>query len=95
MCQIGHTDPAFTLRVYAHLMRRDPADRDCLRALVQGERVLGAAAASKPVELSQHEAPIIRALAERGGRASRQEVLGVVGEVMAELHGAADLEAAA
>jgi integrase len=93
MRQIGHTDPAFTLRVYAHLMRRDPADRDCLRALVQGERVFGAAAASKPVELCQYEAPIISALAERGGRASRLEVLGAVGESMAELHGAADLEA--
>lgn len=42
MRQIGHTDPAFTLRVYAQLISRDPADRECLRALVQGERVFDA-----------------------------------------------------
>lgn len=94
MRQIGHTDPAFTLRVYAHLMNRDTADRDRLGVLVHGERMFGAAAAaSKPVELSQYEASIICALAQHGGRASRQEVLGAVGEAMAELHGAADLEA--
>jgi integrase len=32
--QLGHTDPAFTLRVYTHLMRRDPAEREKLKALV-------------------------------------------------------------
>ena len=26
MTQLGHTDPAFTLRVYAHAMRRDAGD---------------------------------------------------------------------
>jgi integrase len=36
MAQLGHTDPKFTLRVYTHLMRRDPAERDCLKALVYG-----------------------------------------------------------
>ena len=92
MRQIGHTDPAFTLRVYAHQMSRDPADRECLWALVQGGGEFGAAGASKPVELSAYEAPIINALAECGGCASRQEVLAAVGEAMAELHGAADLE---
>ena len=25
--QLGHTDPAFTLRVYAHAMRRDPGSK--------------------------------------------------------------------
>lgn len=34
MAQLGHTDPAFTLRIYTHLMRRDPAERARLKALV-------------------------------------------------------------
>ena len=36
MQQLGHTDAAFTLRVYAHSMRRDEAERERLRALVDG-----------------------------------------------------------
>jgi len=36
MGQLGHTDPAFTLRVYSHMMRRDTGERDRLRALVGG-----------------------------------------------------------
>jgi len=38
MGQLGHTDPAFTLRVYTHMMRRDPGERDRLRELVDGAR---------------------------------------------------------
>jgi len=34
MDQLGHTDPAFTLRVYRHGMRRDAASRAALRELV-------------------------------------------------------------
>jgi hypothetical protein len=37
MGQLGHTDPAFTLRVYAHMMRRNPQEREALRGLVEGE----------------------------------------------------------
>jgi integrase len=37
MAQLGHTDPSFTLRIYTHLMRRDPAERARLKALVHGE----------------------------------------------------------
>ena len=37
MAQLGHTDPKFTLRVYTHLMRRDPAERARLKVLVHGE----------------------------------------------------------
>jgi hypothetical protein len=33
MDELGHTDPAFTLRVYRHGMRRDPAARARLRSL--------------------------------------------------------------
>jgi hypothetical protein len=34
MDQLGHTDPAFTLRIYRHGMRRDQASRTALRELV-------------------------------------------------------------
>lgn len=37
MTQLGHTDPKFTLKVYTHMMRRDPAERARLRALVYCE----------------------------------------------------------
>jgi integrase len=37
MTQLGHTDPKFTLRVYTHIMRRGDAERDRLKALVNGE----------------------------------------------------------
>jgi hypothetical protein len=36
MGQLGHTDPAFTLRVYTHMMRRDAGEREALKALVEG-----------------------------------------------------------
>src|SRR6201994_2968302 len=36
MQQLGHTDPAFTLRVYAHTMRRSEEERARLMALVEG-----------------------------------------------------------
>jgi integrase len=45
MAQLGHTDPKFTLRVYAHAMRRDEGEREALRALVEGSLVIKAAAA--------------------------------------------------
>ena len=37
MQQLGHTDPAFTLRVYAHTMRRSEEERERLKALVQDQ----------------------------------------------------------
>lgn len=42
MSQLGHTDPKFTLRIYTHLMRRDPGERARLKALVYGEPLDGA-----------------------------------------------------
>jgi integrase len=36
MSQLGHTDPAFTLRAYAHSMSRDDGERERLRALTEG-----------------------------------------------------------
>ena len=36
MVQLGHSDPGFTLRVYAHAMRRDEGDKERLKALVEG-----------------------------------------------------------
>jgi len=35
MKQLGHTDPAFTLRVYSHMMRRSTDERERLKALVE------------------------------------------------------------
>jgi integrase len=37
MQALGHTDPAFTLRVYAHVMRFSDDDRARLKALVEGQ----------------------------------------------------------
>jgi hypothetical protein len=31
MHQLGHTDSAFTLRVYVHMMRRSPEEREALK----------------------------------------------------------------
>ena len=39
MAQLGHAHPAFTLRVYTHLMRRGKDERARLKALVQGEAI--------------------------------------------------------
>jgi hypothetical protein len=36
MAQLGHADPGFTLRVYAHAMRYSDDERARLRALVEG-----------------------------------------------------------
>jgi hypothetical protein len=36
MSQLGHTDPAFTLQVYSHVMRFSDEERERLRALVDG-----------------------------------------------------------
>jgi N-acetylmuramoyl-L-alanine amidase len=36
MRQLGHTDPAFTLRAYAHSMSRNAGERERLRALTDG-----------------------------------------------------------
>jgi integrase len=36
MRQLGHTDPAFTLRAYAHSMGRDVGERERLHALTAG-----------------------------------------------------------
>ena len=36
MDEMGHTDPALALRVYAQSMRRDESERAKLRALVDG-----------------------------------------------------------
>jgi integrase len=94
MHQLGHTDPGFTLRVYTHLMARSPEERERLKALVRGERLEPESASpSRPLESGAYDGPILRALAERGGSASRGEVLAAVGEALATRHGPADLAA--
>ncbi len=58
IAQLGHTDPGFTLRVYAHTMRRDGAELDRLRALVEGRdwAPLGTGSAEKALDESESEA---------------------------------------
>jgi integrase len=93
MRQIGHTDPNFTLRVYTHLMSRDPDERARLKALVRGERVIAREAPEPPLlDLEAYEQPILQALAERGGRATRSEIIAALAEAMADRHSARDLE---
>jgi integrase len=93
MRMLGHTDASFTLRVYTHMMARSEGERARLKALVRGERVIAIAAPGpRPLELAVYEPEILRALAERGGRAPRQEVLFAVGRTLASRHTRVDLE---
>jgi integrase len=93
MRMLGHTDPGFTLRVYTHMMARSEGERARLTALVRGERVIAVEAPGpRPLELADYEPEILRALAERGGRASRREVLAAVGRALASRHTRVDLE---
>ncbi|HWA53668.1 MAG TPA: tyrosine-type recombinase/integrase [Solirubrobacterales bacterium] len=81
MKQLGHTDPAFTLRVYSHMMSREPGERARLKALVNGERVAAVTYPQEPPRLldcAAYELPILRALAEHDGQAQRQEVRAAV-----------------
>lgn len=36
MQEMGHTDPALALSIYAHAMRRDDGENERLKALVEG-----------------------------------------------------------
>ena len=56
MAQLGHTDPAFTLRVYAHAMRRGEGDKEALKALVEG-RHWAPAAPDEPSEPARDADP--------------------------------------
>jgi integrase len=91
MTQIGHTDPAFTLRVYTHMMNRDPEARARLKALVEGKRSIPK---SKPRQLriGDYEEPILKALTDLGGTATRREILKRVHHHLAPKMTPADLE---
>ena len=41
MQEMGHTDPALALSIYAHAMRRDDGENERLRALVEGAESSG------------------------------------------------------
>jgi hypothetical protein len=41
MQEMGHTDPALALSIYAHAMRRDEGENERLRALVEGSDIEG------------------------------------------------------
>lgn len=93
MAQLGHTDPTFTMRVYTHLMRRSPEERARLKALARGDRVVAIeTSAPEPLGSSAYELPILRALEERVGHASRKQVMAAVEEALAARFTAADLE---
>ena len=53
MGQLGHADPKFTLRVYAHQMRRGDGEREALRALVGAEPVNPSRASAAPLAHSR------------------------------------------
>jgi integrase len=90
---VGHTTPTFTFRVYTHMMRRDKEQRDRLKALVAGERVLAVEAPPPEVlAFGDYELPILRGLADLGGRARSRDVVESVGDALASRHGTKDLE---
>ena len=93
MRQIGHTDPAFTLRVYTHLMSRDADERERLKALIRGERVIAhPAPPPRAVDLADYEGAGHAALAERGGSGSPQGGRRGGRRGDGRRHGACDLE---
>ena len=59
MAQLGHTDAGFTLRVYAHAMRRDEGDKERLKALVEGRdwAPLGTSGRNLPSEEAMQSTP--------------------------------------
>jgi integrase len=59
MAQLGHTDPRFTLKVYTHMMRRDPEERARLKAYVNDAIQTDPGSVGEP---SQLEAPDTREL---------------------------------
>jgi integrase len=94
MRQLGHTDASFTLEVYTHMMNREPEERNRLKALVKGERVVAQLAPlPEPLESNDYELPIMRALIDCGGAAPCREIIAAVGETMAARHGTLDTAA--
>jgi hypothetical protein len=73
------------------MMACSPEQRERLKALVEGERRWGPAPPAR-LGAPAYEAPILRALAERGGSARRKDVLAAVGAAMAERFGSGDRE---
>jgi hypothetical protein len=71
MTQLDHTDPKFTLRVYTHMMRRGSEERERLKALVAGEAP-GHELSAIHLGWPAFRAPILRVLAEEGGRSTRR-----------------------
>ena len=59
MAQLGHAEAGFTLRVYAHAMRRDNGDKERLKALVEGRdwAPLGTSEGQTAPEHDSAEAP--------------------------------------
>lgn len=90
MAQLGHTDPKFTLKVYTHMMARSPDERARLKALIAGDRE-GHRLTPRRLGWHAFEAPILRALAKRGGRSTRRAVLAALAVEMEQRFSEADL----
>jgi integrase len=91
MTQIGHTDPGFTLRVYTHMMSRDPEEKTRLKALVEGKRYATRGEVSQ-LGSNDYEQPILNALADLGGTATRGEIAKRVRDELAPRMTPVDLE---
>ena len=63
MQQPGHSDPAFALRVYSHMMRCSDEEREDVKALVEG-RVLAGNRQGARIS-ARHAAPEDRLLTDR------------------------------
>jgi hypothetical protein len=90
MTQIGHTDPAFTLRVYTHMMNRDPEEKARLKVLVEGTRYTPEPE-SHHLRAIDYEQPILKALTALGGTATRGEIAKRVYDELAPRMTPADL----
>ncbi len=67
MQEMGHTDPALALMVYAQAMRRGEDEQAQLRAVVEGGRVVADEAASNDVVADSGQRSKI-GIVEPGGR---------------------------
>jgi len=56
MAEMGHTDPALALAIYARAMRRGPRERAKLTALVNGEPIPSAQTAQTPAKTLEYPA---------------------------------------
>jgi hypothetical protein len=59
MAEMGHTDPALALAIYAHAMRRGPDEIARLGALVNGEPMAAPSAQTAQTPVNRPQTPVI------------------------------------